>query len=488
MIWRKYRNRSNNKMDGNRFLTLQGEKIMSLELPKAFEERMKNMLGEEFEAYLESYENVRQYGLRVNPLKTTGQELENISGFHLQPVPWTKDGFFYHEEDQPGKSPLYSAGLYYIQEPSAMTPASRLEVEPGERVLDLCAAPGGKATALGAALKGKGVLVANDISNSRAKALLKNLEVFGISNALVTNEIPGNLAERFAGFFDKVLVDAPCSGEGMFRKDPAVMKTWEEERPEYFAKLQRDILKNAAAMLRPGGLLLYSTCTFAPVENEGSISWLLETYPEMELMDIVPYEGFAQGNPAWGNGDPELKKCVRIWPHKMKGEGHFLALLRKSENAEQIPVKLGKCMKADKKSRQIIEAFFDDCDWKPDWERTEIRGGKVYQVPELPEKLAGIHFLRNGLYMGELKKDRFEPSQQLAMVLCSEEYRGVLALSPGDERIERYQKGETIIVEKGEASREKGWILVCVERFPLGWGKLVNGVLKNKYAAGWRKN
>lgn len=460
---------------------------MGQELPKVFEERMKDMLGDEFAAYLASYENVRQYGLRINPLKILGKELEETGYFHLQQIPWVRDGFFYQEEDQPARHPFYAAGLYYLQEPSAMTPASRLKIEPGERVLDLCAAPGGKATALGAALQGKGVLVANDISNARAKALLKNLEIFGIANAFVTNDIPGKLAENFEGFFDKVLVDAPCSGEGMFRKDPAVMKTWNPERPEYFAKLQRDILKNAVRMLRPGGLLLYSTCTFAPVENEGSVSWLLENYPEMELLEIEPYEGFSRGNPVWGNGDIRLEKCVRIWPHKMKGEGHFLALLYKSEDAERVEVKLGSSAKLDKKSRRILEEFFEECNWKPDWERTEIRGGKVYLVPELPEKLGGIHFLRNGLYMGEMKKERFEPSQQLAMALLGRDYPGRLSLRAEDERIGRYLKGETILVEEGEATQENGWLLVCVEGYPLGWGKLVRGVLKNKYAAGWRR-
>ena len=239
---------------------------MRVELPESFEKRMKEMLGDEYEAYIESYDNPRQYGLRINPMKITEEELAEGSGFSLGPIPWTKTGYFYKEENQPARHPYYSAGLYYLQEPSAMTPAAKFPVKPGERVLDLCAAPGGKATALGAALQGKGVLVANDISNSRAKALLKNLEVFGITNAFVTNEVPQNLADRFEGFFDKVLIDAPCSGEGMFRKDPAVIKTWDEERPEYFAKLQKDILKNGVRMLRPGGKLLYSTCTFAPVK------------------------------------------------------------------------------------------------------------------------------------------------------------------------------------------------------------------------------
>ena len=459
---------------------------MRVELPESFEKRMQEMLGDEYESYIESYDNPRQYGLRINPMKITEEELAEGSGFSLDPITWTKTGYFYKEEDQPARHPYYSAGLYYLQEPSAMTPAARFPVEPGERVLDLCAAPGGKATALGAALQGKGVLVANDISNSRAKALLKNLEVFGISNAFVTNEVPQNLAERFEGFFDKVLIDAPCSGEGMFRKDPAVIKTWEEERPEYFAKLQKDILKNGVRMLRPGGKLLYSTCTFAPVENEGSISWILEQCPEMELIPIEGYEGFSEGNPAWGDGREELRRCVRIWPHKMKGEGHFLALLKKSEDAPETRIRLEPPTRMDKKNKAVLEEFFRDCQWKPDWERVQIKGEKVYLVPELPAKLNGIHFLRNGLYLGDLKKNRFEPSQQLAMTLKASDYEGSVSLSPEDERIGRYLRGETLLLEPGEATREKGWILVCVDQYALGWGKLVNGVLKNKYWSGWR--
>lgn len=461
---------------------------MNIVLPQAFEDRMRAMLGEEFDAYLASYEQKRQFGLRVNPLKVQAEDLRRKTSFHLQEIPWTRDGYFYKEEDMPARHPYYAAGLYYIQEPSAMTPASRLAVQPGDRVLDLCAAPGGKATALGAALKGEGVLVANDISNARAKALLRNLEVFGIPNLFVTNELPGKLAESFEDFFDKIMVDAPCSGEGMFRKDPEVMKTWDEERPEYFAKLQRDILKNAVKMLRPGGQMLYSTCTFSPQENEGSISWLLQEYPQMELLSIEPYDGFSSGNPAWGDGNPELSKCVRIWPHKMDGEGHFAALLQKKEGIPAKDIRMSAPNRLDKKSRQILEMFFAQCQWKPQWDRIEIRAEKVYQVPQLPEKLAGIHFLRNGLYLGDLKKDRFEPSQQLAMVLGKDSYAGVLSLKPEDERLNRYLRGETILVEEQETTSTKGWILVCVDDYALGWGKLVNQVLKNKYAAGWRKS
>lgn len=460
---------------------------MNTELPVGFEKRMREMLGDEYDAYLESFHKPRLYGLRRNPLKISEEDLEKKVELELEPIPWVKDGYFYPDHVRPAQHPYYAAGAYYLQEPSAMTPASRLPVYPGERVLDLCAAPGGKATALGAALQGEGVLVANDISNARAKALLKNLELFGISNAFVTNEIPGKLAENFAGFFDKVLVDAPCSGEGMFRKDPDVMKTWDEERPLYFAKLQKDILKNAVAMLRPGGLLLYSTCTFAPAENEGSISWLLEEYPQMELLPMEWYDGFSAGRPEWGNGDESLKRTVRIWPHKMDGEGHFLALLKKREDAETPDLELTQAKRPDKNSRKVLEEFFHEMNWQPKWDWLEIRGEKVYQVPQLPKNLKGINFLRNGLYMGELKKNRFEPSQQLAMVLREGEYPAVLSLSSEDERIDRYLRGETILVENGETTRQKGWILVCVENFSLGWGKLVNGVLKNKYWGGWRR-
>lgn len=463
---------------------------MRLELPEVFAERMKEMLGEEYDAFLDSYQRPRSYGLRVNTGKISRETLERQAPFALRPIPWVKEGFFYQEEDSPARHPFYAAGLYYLQEPSAMTPASRLPVEPGERVLDLCAAPGGKATALGAALRGKGLLVANDISNSRARALLRNLELFGISNAFVTSETPAKLAETFPGFFDKILVDAPCSGEGMFRKDPAVMKTWEPERPEYFAGLQREIVRQAVKMLRPGGQMLYSTCTFSREENEGTISWLLREFPGMELIPMEMYEGFACGRPEWGDGNGALSRCVRIWPHKMEGEGHFLALLEKrsAEPEEENPKPgMAALQRPDKKSRKLLEEFFENSSFQPQWDRLEIRAGKVYQVPELPRLPGGLRFLRNGLLLGEIRKDRFEPSQQLAMALPAGAFPARLSLSAEDERIQRFLRGETILSE-GEATVDQGWILICVEEYPLGWGKLVKGLVKNKYAAGWRKN
>ena len=248
-----------------------------MNLPKVFEEKMKDLLGSEYEAYTACYDEPRHYGLRVNTAKISVEEFLKINPFHLRPVPWCENGFYYDETlDKPSKHPYYFAGLYYLQEPSAMTPADRLPVEPGDRVLDVCAAPGGKATELGAKLGGTGVLAANDLSSSRAKGLLKNLELFGIGNVLILSEEPGKLVSYFPEYFDKILIDAPCSGEGMFRKEKKMVKAWEEHGPEFFSKIQRSIVTQAAQMLRPGGMLLYSTCTFSPEENEQTIEYLLQ--------------------------------------------------------------------------------------------------------------------------------------------------------------------------------------------------------------------
>ncbi|MBR5584127.1 MAG: RsmB/NOP family class I SAM-dependent RNA methyltransferase, partial [Lachnospiraceae bacterium] len=237
-----------------------------MEFPVTFTEKMKAILGDEFDDFLKGYDRTRHYGLRVNRTKISAEQFERISMYDLKPVPWIDNAFEYEDSVSPAKHPYYFAGMYYLQEPSAMTPANLLPIEPGDRVLDLCAAPGGKATELGAKLNHTGLLVANDISNSRAKALLKNIELFGIPNVLVTSEPSEKLAEKFPAFFDKILIDAPCSGEGMFRKNPGMMKDWETYGPKHYSDLQRSIVPNALRMLKPGGMLLYSTCTFSPEE------------------------------------------------------------------------------------------------------------------------------------------------------------------------------------------------------------------------------
>lgn len=537
-----------------------------MDLPIEFLDKMKGILSEEYNAFLDSYQQPRNFGLRVNRLKVSPEEFERLAPFHLKRIPWVDNGFYYEEGDFPSRHPYYCAGLYYLQEPSAMTPASRLPVEPGERVLDLCAAPGGKATELGARLRGEGLLAANDISASRARALLRNIEGFGIPNAFLLNEVPARLAERFPEFFDKILVDAPCSGEGMFRKDENVAKAWSPEKPQECAKIQKSLILQAADMLRSGGMMLYSTCTFSPEENEQVIAHLLAERPDMQLETMEGYGGFAPGRPDLADGNPELEKCVRIWPHRMAGEGHFLALLRKGgglsaadgsesggkaghsvhapEEEKRIPgVNPGTRRAADnpgwisreeerrmaganpdaccaagnpgqmsregkrrisgvnpgtrrsagnpgqmsREEKKILDEFFRDVSAPYHTDQMEVRGGKVYLLSGFTGQQKGLTFLRNGLYLGELKKNRFEPGQAFAVALRGEDYASVLGLSRKDERVARYLRGETIEAEEHEVQRPKGWQLVCVDGFPLGWGKLVNGRLKNKYLASWRK-
>ncbi len=457
-----------------------------MQLPELFIENMRKILGPELKAYLESYEKPRFMGLRVNVSKISVEEFERINPFRsLRKVPWIENGYYYTEEDTPTKHPYYYAGLYYIQEPSAMTPAHVLPVEKGDRVLDLCAAPGGKATELAAKLSHTGLLVANDASASRTKALLKNLEVFGMPNIFITSEMGDRLDRYFHEFFDKILIDAPCSGEGMFRKQSHMIAAWERQGPEVFAKMQREILDQAAALLKPGGMMLYSTCTFSELENEGSVDAFLKKHPDFHLAEIPWYEGFCPGKPELIGSTFPLDKCVRLFPHRIDGEGHFLALLQKdgvqggSELAGKLP--------AGKLPPELTE-FLKDVRMPLDQSRIQIKDTKVFWMPEGIGKCPGLRFLRSGLYMGELLKKRFEPSQAFAMVLKKEEYASVIDLPALDERILRYLKGETIEVEDKECARSGGWQLVCVDGYPLGWGKLIRGTLRNKYFSGWRMN
>lgn len=458
-----------------------------MNLPCAFEDKMKGLLGDEYPDYIACYDEPRYYGLRVNTNKITVEEFIRIYPFDITPIPWIPNGFYYDGEAvSPSRHPYYFAGLYYLQEPSAMTPASRLPVEQGDKVLDLCAAPGGKATELGAKLMDTGVLAANDISSSRAKGLLKNMEVFGIGNMLILSEEPGKLSGYFAEYFDKILIDAPCSGEGMFRKDKKMVKAWEEHGPEYFSGIQKSIIVQAADMLKPGGLLLYSTCTFDGRENEQTVAYLLKKRPEFKIVDMEEYEGFSPGRPELTEAkDPAIAKTVRIFPHHMKGEGHYLALLRKDGGIRgedcAVPLKRSRI-----KLPAELETFMKKVSWELDLTRIDIRGERIYYMPEGLPDLRGIRFLRTGLLMGELKKNRFEPSQALAMYMKKGDYEETIDFSAKDERVSRYLKGETVDTEDMVTGKSKGWHLICVDGYPLGWGKLSGGILKNKYLPGWR--
>ncbi|MBO7710253.1 MAG: RsmB/NOP family class I SAM-dependent RNA methyltransferase [Lachnospiraceae bacterium] len=490
-------------------------------LPPEYLERMKTLLEDEYDEFLRSYDLPRYHGLRVNTLKITPEAFAQISPFEMEKIPWIRDGYYIRQEDGAGRHPFYYAGLYYLQEPSAMTPAQILDVQPGDRVLDLCAAPGGKATALGAKLAGKGLLMANDISASRCRALLKNVEVFGIPNAVITNEVPARLGERFPGYFDKVLVDAPCSGEGMFRKDEAVARAWYPEKNGECARIQKDIIVRAADMLREGGCLLYSTCTFSPAENEEVIAHLLNARPEMRLIPAAAYEGFSAGIETSALSPEDASLCVRIWPHKMNGEGHFLALMRKEsgcmgDSSGSITGSMGDSPGGstgnipgsipgngrDKKRRlqkngrtgheqnepALLEDFCTGMGMTiPGWNRERLyrRNDQLYLAAVRDEELAGVTYVRNGLLLGECKKGRFEPSQALAMALNAMDPRHMIDLKPEDDRLIRYLRGESLNLPAEEAA-EGGWKLITVCGFALGWGKLTGNILKNRYLAGWR--
>ena len=316
---------------------------------------------------------------------------------------------------------------------------------------------------------------------------MKNLEVFGIGNMLVLSEEPGKLENYFSEFFDKILIDAPCSGEGMFRKDKKMVKAWEEHGPAFFSKLQRSIITQSARMLKPGGIMLYSTCTFDVLENEGAIEYLLKEFPEFHILEMQSYEGFAKGRPEFSeSGNPDLARTVRIFPHKMKGEGHFLALLQKGEPEETLSGSKSTTSSGKKRIPEDMQQFFQNVSWQLHPERLDIHGERVYYMPENLPDMRGIRFLRTGLLLGELKKNRFEPSQALAMYLKKSEFAHTINLTAEDERITRYLKGETIEVDDLTDANENGWQLVCVDGYPLGWGKLNRGTLKNKYLPGWR--
>lgn len=457
-----------------------------MELPVAFEQKMREMLGPDYENYLASFECDAYQGLRVNTAKISVEDFLKLSPYELRQVPWCPNGFYYDKAQKPAKHPFYFAGLYYIQEPSAMTTASLLPVEEGDVVLDLCAAPGGKSTELAAKLHGTGLLVTNDISNSRAKALLKNIEVFGVGNALVTSEPPNELAKRFPGFFDKILIDAPCSGEGMFRKQGNMTKAWEKNGVDLFVGLQRSILKEAVTMLKPGGTMIYSTCTFSKEENEQAMEYLLSLDDSLHLQELPLFDGFDKGHPEWGlTGNEELTKCRRLWPHRIEGEGHFVAMVRKDRDGAALPV-TEYIFSKERLSKEAVD-FIESIQYPFDLSRMDVQRERVFYIPEKMPYVKGLRILRCGLYMGDMKKNRFEPSQSLAMFLKAFQFPNSICLPVGDERVIKYLKGETIELKENEIKTYKdGICLICVEQYPLGFGKLSKGTIKNKYLPGWR--
>lgn len=456
-----------------------------MKLPAAFLEKMKRLLGEpEYTEFLETYSQPRHYGLRVNTLKVSVEDFLKISPDNLERIPWTSDGFYYPEGQSPGRHPYYHAGLYYIQEPSAMLPGQILGALPGERVLDLCAAPGGKTVQIAAAMRGSGLLVANDINADRVKALVKNIELCGVRNAVVLNETPEKLAEHFEGWFDRVLVDAPCSGEGMFRKDEDAARSWESYKCEVCSGMQRNILQSVDRLLKPGGTLVYSTCTFSPEEDEVMITHFLNNHEDYRIIHIDKKAGMEGGRPSWSDGNPELAGTVRLWPHRVRGEGHFAAMLRKGGNLSENIIK--KNEDACQYSRDDLPAAYtkfleQNLNFIPQGCYFQ-KGRNLYLLPEAPPNLDGLKVAKFGWFLGEFERDRFEPSHSFATALRKEDFKRAADFAPDAREVKSYLKGETLLIDG-----EKGYTGICVNGYSLGWAKQTADMLKNLYPKGWRK-
>ena len=429
-------------------------------LPQEFLNRIEKQLGEEYPAFLESLERPRAVALRFNPLKGEKPELSFVE----DPVPWEPMGYYYNPQARPGLHPLHEAGVYYLQEASAMSAVTLLDPQPGERVCDLCAAPGGKTTQIAGRMLGEGFLLCNEINPKRSKILGQNIERMGVANALVTNEHPQRLADKYPGFFDRVLIDAPCSGEGMFRKEESAVTDWSQETVEMCARRQTEILHSGAQLLKPGGRLVYSTCTFAPEENELAIENFLTNHPEFtrEAVDAPWFTPAGEG-------------AFRLWPHKLLGEGHFAAVLRKTEG-EETDIAL---LKGEKLPKEWV-GFAKELDIQLPAGKALLFGSSLYWVPEEMPDLKGIKVVRPGLQLGELKKNRFEPAHALALWL--KDCKNTQDFPCDSEQIRKFMEGQVL------PGVVKGWCLITAGGYSLGWGKGDGITIKNHYPKGLRRN
>ena len=477
-----------------------------MNLPIEFEKKMKAFLGNEWDDFLYSYDNNRFQALRFNTLKVQSPEermliLKVLGISSDKRVSWANEAYYFDENVRPGKHPYHEMGLYYIQEPSAMSAAALLAPKPGMRVLDLCAAPGGKSTQLATYLGDSGLLVSNEINTQRSRILSQNIERMGIKNAIVTNEDSFVLASHFPGFFNAIQVDAPCSGEGMFRKLPEAIEQWSMENVAICAARQKEILDNAAVMLKPGGVIVYSTCTFSKEENEDVIEYFLERHPDFTLEEME-----------------------RFWPHKVDGEGHFVAKLVRRGSVNELGADYDVCedscnkvedtgLKADRKTKKnknsknrknetkpaltkenmkLLTEFLDEtisedmAAWIKN-SRLVMFGEQLYRLPDMEVDIKGLKVQRAGLHIGEFKKQRCEPSHSLALALKLSEAKNVVKLTWDDPQTTGFFNGQSVMLsDEQTAECKKGWALVCVDGYTAGWGKVNGTQVKNHYPKGLR--
>ena len=442
-----------------------------MNLPQEFILNMEKLFVNPQEAadFFASFDRPRHYGIRANGLKIAAGDFAGLFE-NISPIPWCKEGFYYSGDTPPSKNPLYHAGLYYIQEPSAMSAAAVLNVQPGDKVLDLCASPGGKSTQIASSLGGSGLLVANDVNYGRMPGLVRNIEMAGIKNAAILCEKPARLAARFPAYFDKILVDAPCSGEGMFRKDPEAITAWDKNKSARLAAIQKEILHNAAKMLAVGGYLVYSTCTFTPVENEDVIADFLRHNPDFDSV-CINHEHFGI-SPANLGLTTENNHAARIWPHRHQGEGHFVALLQR--RGGNLPPDIKQMHVSEFNNKYFAEFCEKYLASRPKGRILEHRDN-LYALPDICPDVTGLNVVRLGLHLGSLKKGRFTPSYALAMSLAKTDFAETIDLDAKDPRIAAYLGGQTF-----EINARDGYSLFCVAGYPLGFAKILNGRVKGR--------
>ena len=442
-------------------------------MPKEFfEQRERTLLGERYETLYSAPSKTAARGVTVNLLRCTPEWFADHAGLSVSPSPFCSAGLLIEDPAvKLGRHPYHHAGAFYSQEPSASAPAAMLDVQPGMKVLDLCAAPGGKSSQLAAALGGEGLLVSNEYDGGRAVILRQNLERMGVANAVVLNETPARIAAALPGFFDQVLVDAPCSGEGMFRKEPQALAQHGPGLVAQCAALGSEILDAAAACLAPSGVLVYSTCTFAPEEDEGQVGAFLARHPEFELLPWPDRFGSPGEANRCGEYPFEAEKTRRIWPCQ-GGEGHFMAKLRKAapeETGKTVRVKPAKAAKPNAAWQAFAGEYFPQLAGLPTMQLEDM----VLLMPEGMPALK-LHVLRAGVLAGTVQKNRFVPAHHLFTAFgggCTNREELTLA----DARTQAWLRGEEIEA----CTAHSGWCCVTVDGMPLSGGKVSGGKVKN---------
>lgn len=465
------------------------EKTGGRELPEAFLSRMREILGDRYGVFLAAMEASPVRGLRVHSACAAAV----LAGLPLRAIPGIEGAFFLDTDEKIGRYPLHHAGAFYLQEPAAMLPVAAAVSEglipSGGRALDLSAAPGGKTFQIASALGDNGFLVSNEINPSRCAVLAGNVERLGLRRAIVTNAEPCVFGEYTPGFFDVLIVDAPCSGEGMFRKIPEAAREWNPASPASCAQRQRAILAAALPSLKEGGTLVYSTCTYSPEENEEIVAWLLREYPALSLVPVTNETILSYTDPGLEAPGVPAGATRRHYPHSgggvFGGEGQFFALFRLTAPIAGViqPSKKGEReARTPRDAIALADAFFSDAlTRRPEIAPTVFKD-KVVLTPAvlpLPEKL----IYANGVTVGEIRSGRLVPHHAFFSAY-GRDFARKLDFRSDDPTLSAYLHGDVIPA----GNLPEGWGVVLCEGIPAGGVHITGAVAKNHYPKGLRNS